>query len=211
MLFGIRVALSHSPIHQKTVYNTAPGKLENSLDFETHTESWWIFLKELAMVVMESRYLYPLRWRHNDHEGVSYHQPHGCLLNRLFRRRSKKTSKLRVTGLCVGNLLGTVYSPHKGPVTRKMFSFDDVIMQIDVRFHRHQNDGFQIGYHDFFSIFYKKQIYFSACRGYRIGFTHCLSSMAFFKESRIIIWLTQYQSIPCCYVLGYIKYNLVGL
>ena len=27
-----------------------------------------------------------------------------CLLNRLFRRRSKKTSKLRVTGLCAGNL-----------------------------------------------------------------------------------------------------------
>ena len=26
-----------------------------------------------------------------------------CLLNRLFRRRSKKTSKLRVTGLCAGN------------------------------------------------------------------------------------------------------------
>ena len=28
---------------------------------------------------------------------------HVCLLNRLFRRRSKKTSKLRVTGLCAGN------------------------------------------------------------------------------------------------------------
>ena len=28
---------------------------------------------------------------------------HGCLLNRLFRRRSMKTSKLRVTGLCEGN------------------------------------------------------------------------------------------------------------
>ena len=26
-----------------------------------------------------------------------------CLLNHLFRRRSKKTSKLRVTGLCAGN------------------------------------------------------------------------------------------------------------
>ena len=26
-----------------------------------------------------------------------------CLLNRLLRRRSKKTSKLRVTGLCAGN------------------------------------------------------------------------------------------------------------
>ena len=68
-----------------------------------------------------------LQWRHNDHDGVSNHQPHGCLLNRLFRRRSKKTSKLRVTGICVGNSPGPVNSPHKGPVTRKMFPFDDDI------------------------------------------------------------------------------------
>ena len=72
----------------------------------------------------------PLHWRHNDHDGVSNHQPHGCLLNRLFRRRSKKTSKLRVTGLCVGNSPGPVNSPHKGPVTRKMSPFDDVIMPL---------------------------------------------------------------------------------
>ena len=44
-----------------------------------------------------------LQWRHNEHDGVSNHQPHGCLVSRLFRRRSKKTSKLRVTGLCEGN------------------------------------------------------------------------------------------------------------
>ena len=44
-----------------------------------------------------------LPWRHNERDGVSNHQPHDCLLNRLFRRRSKKTSKLRVTGLCDGN------------------------------------------------------------------------------------------------------------
>ena len=69
-----------------------------------------------------------LPWRHNDHDSVSNHQPHGCLLNRLFRRRSKKTSKLRVTGLCVGNSPGPVNSPYKGPVTRKMFPFDDAIM-----------------------------------------------------------------------------------
>ena len=31
-----------------------------------------------------------LRWRHNDHDSVSNHQPHGCLLSRLFGRRSKK-------------------------------------------------------------------------------------------------------------------------
>ena len=34
---------------------------------------------------------------------VSNHQIHECLLNRPSRRRSKKTSKLRVTGLCAGN------------------------------------------------------------------------------------------------------------
>ena len=72
----------------------------------------------------------PLRWRHNELDGVSGHQPHDCLLNRLFRRRSTKTSKLRVTGLCVGNSPGPVNSPHKGPVTRKMLPFDDVIMTI---------------------------------------------------------------------------------
>ena len=48
-----------------------------------------------------------LQWRHNEHDGDSNHQPHDCLLNRLFRRRSEKTSKLRVTGLCAGNSPGT--------------------------------------------------------------------------------------------------------
>ena len=74
------------------------------------------------------KWIYSLHWRHNDHDGVSDHQPRGCLLNLLFRSRSKKTSKLRVTGLCVGNSPGPVNSPHKWPVTRKMFPFDDVIM-----------------------------------------------------------------------------------
>ena len=72
----------------------------------------------------------PLHWRHNDHDGVWNHLPHDCLLKRLFRHRSKKTSKLRVTGLCGGNSAGPVISPHQGSVTRKMFPFDDVIMKI---------------------------------------------------------------------------------
>ena len=48
-----------------------------------------------------------LRWRHNGHDSVSNHQPRHCLLNRLFGCRSKKTSKLRVTGLCARNSPGT--------------------------------------------------------------------------------------------------------
>ena len=43
------------------------------------------------------------QWRHNGRHGVSNHQPHDYLLNRLFRRKSKKTWKVSVTGLCAGN------------------------------------------------------------------------------------------------------------
>ena len=45
------------------------------------------------------------------------------------RRRSKKTSKIRVTGLCEGIHRWPVNSPHKGTVTRKMFPFEDVIVK----------------------------------------------------------------------------------
>ena len=45
----------------------------------------------------------PLQWRHNGRDSVSNHKPYACLLNRLFKHRSKKTSKLSVTGLCAGN------------------------------------------------------------------------------------------------------------
>ena len=44
-----------------------------------------------------------LQWHHNERDGVSNHQHHDGLLNRLFRRSSKKTSTLRVTGLCARN------------------------------------------------------------------------------------------------------------
>ena len=50
---------------------------------------------------------FSLQWRHNGRHSVSNHQSHHCLLNCLFRRRSKKTSKLRITGLCAVNSPGT--------------------------------------------------------------------------------------------------------
>ena len=53
------------------------------------------------------------------------------------RRRSKKTSKLRVTGLCERNSPVTGDFPHKGPVTEKMFPFDDVIMVLGKRCQYH--------------------------------------------------------------------------
>ena len=52
------------------------------------------------------------------------------LLNRFFRLRPKKTWKFCVTGLCDGNSpVWPMNSPHKRPVMRKMFPFDDVIME----------------------------------------------------------------------------------
>ena len=54
-----------------------------------------------------SSWPYSLQWRHNGLDGVSNHQPRHCLHSRLFWRRSKKTSKFRVTGLCAVNSLGT--------------------------------------------------------------------------------------------------------
>ena len=53
--------------------------------------------------VVESGGTCSLQWRQNERDGVSNSQPNDCLLNCLFRRGSKKTSKLRVTDLCAGN------------------------------------------------------------------------------------------------------------
>ena len=68
-------------------YNTISLKMPPSVSWETHNSY--------------------TRACYNGRDGVSNHQPHDCLLNRLFRRRSKKTPKLRVIGICAGNSPGT--------------------------------------------------------------------------------------------------------
>ena len=62
-----------------------------------------------------------LQWHNNKFDGVSNHH---CLpASRLLRRRSK-ASLASVRGIH----RGSVNSQHKGPVARKMFPIDDVIM-----------------------------------------------------------------------------------
>ena len=70
----------------------------------------------VSVITVRTSHIISLRWRHNGRDSVSNHQPHDCLLNRLFGRRSKKTWKLRVTGLCAGN------SPGTGEFTAQMAS-----------------------------------------------------------------------------------------
>ena len=62
-------------------------------------------------------------WRHNERDGVSNHQPHDCLLNRLFSRRS---SKFRVTALCERNSPVTGEFPTQSARKKDNVSFDDV-------------------------------------------------------------------------------------
>ena len=96
-------------------------------------------------------YRYPLQWRHNGRDSVSSHQPHHCLLNRLFRRKSKKTSKDHVTGLCAGN------SPVTGEFPAQMASNAENV-SIWWRHHTngclnprcrgtHWSRGIELGYH----------------------------------------------------------------
>ena len=80
--------------------------------------------------IIWSNTLNPLQWRHDERDDVSNHQPHDCLPNGLFRRRSKKTSKLRITGLCDGNSLVTGEFPAQRASNGEMFPFDDIIMPL---------------------------------------------------------------------------------
>ena len=63
---------------------------------------WWLASRDLGTACSFTP-VTSIHWRHNGHDGVLNHQSHDCFLNRLLRRRSKKTPKLRVTGLCEGN------------------------------------------------------------------------------------------------------------
>ena len=65
------------------------------------------FVISVSIIRLLPLWQFPLHWRRNGRDGVSNHQHRGCLLNRWFGHRSKKTSKLRVTDLCAGNSPGT--------------------------------------------------------------------------------------------------------
>ena len=69
-----------------------------------------------------------LLWRHNGGECVSTHQPWIYLLNRLFGVDQRKHQSSASLAFVWEILRGPVNSSHKGPVTWKMFPFDDDIM-----------------------------------------------------------------------------------
>ena len=71
----------------------------------------WAVVTEKRAIIPSFNQRFSLHWRHNEHDGVSNHQRVDDLLNRLFRRRSRKISQLRVAGLCERNSAVTCEFP----------------------------------------------------------------------------------------------------
>ena len=66
---------------------------------------WFHYIKRMSDIcLLLYTKLSTLQWRHNERRRVSNHQFLDCLLNRLFRRRSRKTPRRSVNGICEGNL-----------------------------------------------------------------------------------------------------------
>ena len=91
-------------------------------DFEFSKDSSGLVFSHTSYGVSVVSTWITFQWRHNGRDGVSNHQAHHCLLNRLSRRSSKKTSKLRVTGLCAGNspVTGGFPPPHMASNTENV-------------------------------------------------------------------------------------------
>ena len=71
-----------------------------------HKSAFWVLIATVNKVKRlreRDRPANTLQWRHNERGSTPNHERLHCLLNCRFRCRSKKTSKLRVTGLCARN------------------------------------------------------------------------------------------------------------
>ena len=66
---------------------------------------------------------FPLQWRHNGRDSVSNHQL--SVYSDADQRKHQSSASLAFVR---GIHRGPVNAPHKWPVTRKIFPFDDVIM-----------------------------------------------------------------------------------
>ena len=68
-----------------------------------------------------------LHWRHHRGNSVQIYQPHLTVYIGAYQRKHQSSASL---AFMQGIHRWPVNSPHNGPVTRKMFPFDDVIMKL---------------------------------------------------------------------------------
>ena len=85
-------------------------------------------LTELNLVLDKTSTNQALQWRHNGGDGVSNHRCVGVcstVCSSAYQRKHQRSASLAYVR---GIHRWSVNSPHKGPVTWKMFPFDDVII-----------------------------------------------------------------------------------
>ena len=75
-----------------------------------------------------------LHWRHNDRDGVSNHQRLDSLLNPLSGRRSKKTSKPRVTGFLVTPSCPNEAAMQKLVCNNQIFHYKAILIDTEQNF-----------------------------------------------------------------------------
>ena len=71
------------------------------------------FRQLLQKYILTKEISWALKWRHNKRDDFSNHRRLDVWVYRMMRRISKKTSKLRVTGLCEGNAPDTGECPSR--------------------------------------------------------------------------------------------------
>ena len=74
-----------------------------------------------------------LQWRHSGRDDISNHQPRHCLYSNVYSGADQRKHQSSVSLAFVRGIhRWPVNCPHKWPVTRKIFPFDDVIMYATV-------------------------------------------------------------------------------
>ena len=83
-----------------------------------------------AYIMLCLNHLNTFLWRHNGRDGVLNHQPHDCYST--VNSGADQTKHQRSASLAFRREIHRwpVNSPHKWPVTPKMFPFDNVIMNL---------------------------------------------------------------------------------
>ena len=103
------------PIRRQWKVSLQPGKLVFALKMPMTkfmaNSCRWVHVEYKARTVTKLSSPETLRWRHNERDGVSNHQPHDCLLNGLFVQIKENIKQApRHWPLC-GEFTGN--SPHK--------------------------------------------------------------------------------------------------
>ena len=135
----LRMNTFHVKLHLQTTANVAYSVvaicyvrdvflLFFSVESSTHEHSLWSKMTDRYVHRLAKR-SFSLHWPNNKHNGVLNRQPSDCLLNSFIQDADQRKHQSSAALVFVRGIhRWPVNSPHKGPVTRKMFSFDDVII-----------------------------------------------------------------------------------